>query len=36
MKKIGLINDLSVMNICDKQYKKIEAIVYECENRFGV
>lgn len=35
MRKFGLINDLSVMDVCDRQYRKIEAIVYECENRYG-
>ena len=36
MSKIGLKEDLSVMEYCDRQYKKIETIVYECEKQFVI
>lgn len=35
MAKLGLKEDLSVMEYCDRQYKKIENLVYNCEKLFG-
>ena len=35
MAQLGLKEDLPVMEYCDRQYKKIETIVHECEKQFG-
>lgn len=34
MAKLGLKEDLPVMEYCDRQYKKIESLVFKCEELF--